>query len=331
MFKTQSYSELEKIILPEKPINIFVWGESGIGKTSAIIDIAEKLGIPIVRINMSFNTDYEDLLGGVRIKDGATFYEPGPVVDMMQRGGILLLDECDSSDLRVLFEMHGVLERKPVYVKKWGKVVEPHKNFRVIATGNTNGEGDTTGNYGGTTPLNKAFMDRFDAYVNFQSPSREEMTQIIMSHEHCPHRVVAEIISHFYEKIYESIRSGGSDLQHLSARKMLHLASMFNTLVPSDKDIYKKPQQVNDVLCEALYYTFGNLDVGVIDGIKATWNINFDELEDLFEEFLDEDEKTVDTTLFGQFMRATNDNTGNAIVWPTYRKSIFKGIANKSN
>lgn len=331
MYKTKSYFAVEKILKPESPINIFVWGESGIGKTSSIIDIAQRLDIPYVRVNMSFNTEYEDLLGSVRIAGGETFFEPGPVIEMMEAGGILILDECDSADLRVLFELHAVLERKPVYVKKLGKTITPHKNFRVIATGNTNGAGDVSGDYGGTTPMNRAFMDRFDAYIEYESPSREEMAAIISLTFPSVKKVVAEIVSYFYDKIYDAIKAGSLDINHLSARKMLHLTSMYmNLAVDKSDEIYKKPSEVNEILCEALYYAFGNMESAVIDAIKATWEMTFDELEELFDEFLDEGEREADNSLFGAFMSATSDSAGNPMVWPAYRKSVFKTIANKN-
>ena len=178
--KTKNYKNLFDLINPQIPVNIFIGGSSGIGKSSTIIAIAEEQERHIYRVNLSNATDVDDLVGGLRLKDDSTYFEYGPCVKAMQvENGILLLDEVDTANPGLLMELHPILERKGVLIKKTGEYITPSKGFQVIATGNTKGHGDSSGKYVGTRPLNAAFLDRFGIFYDFVVPTNAEIKKLL--------------------------------------------------------------------------------------------------------------------------------------------------------
>ena len=160
-FPTKSYKHLKKRMNAEHPVNVFVWGETGVGKSAAAIHIAKSQGRNAIRVSLSKFSDADDLFGGMRITNGSTYFEQGPALIAMQLGAVLILDEVDSADPQLLTDLHPLLERRGYLVKKMKKMVYPAPGFCVVGTANTKGRGDLTGKYIGTGALNRAFLDRF--------------------------------------------------------------------------------------------------------------------------------------------------------------------------
>ena len=139
---------------------IFVTGLSGNGKTLMIEQVCSKLNKELIRVNITIETDEDDLLGGFRLVSGETKFVPGPVIEAMERGCTLLLDECDLGSNKLLC-LQPVLEGKGVYLKKINKWITPKEGFNVMATANTKGKGSEDGRFIGTNILNEAFLERF--------------------------------------------------------------------------------------------------------------------------------------------------------------------------
>ena len=114
----------------------------------------------MIRVNISIETDEDDLIGGFRLVDGNTVWHNGPVVEALERGAVLLLDEIDLASNKILC-LQSILEGKGVFLKKIGKYVKPAKGFTVVATANTKGKGSEDGRFVGTNVLNEAFLERF--------------------------------------------------------------------------------------------------------------------------------------------------------------------------
>jgi len=114
----------------------------------------------LIRVNITIETDEDDLLGGFRLINGETKFVPGPVIQAMERGCTLLLDECDLGSNKLL-ALQPVLEGKGVFLKKINKWITPKAGFNVIATANTKGKGSDDGRFVGTNILNEAFLERF--------------------------------------------------------------------------------------------------------------------------------------------------------------------------
>jgi len=154
------FATLNKVVKSGMFYPVFVTGLSGNGKTLMVEEIHAKLGKELIRVNITIETDEDDLLGGFRLVNGETKFMPGPVIEAMERGCTLLLDECDLGSNKLL-ALQPVLEGKGVYLKKVNKWVIPKDGFNVIATANTKGKGSEDGRFIGTNILNEAFLERF--------------------------------------------------------------------------------------------------------------------------------------------------------------------------
>jgi MoxR-like ATPase len=155
-----NFSKLEKVVKSGLFYPIFVTGLSGNGKTLMIEQVHAKLKKELIRVNITIETDEDDLLGGFRLISGETRFVPGPVIEAMERGCTLLLDEVDLGSNKLL-ALQPVLEGNGVYLKKVNKWIKPAKGFNVMATANTKGQGSDSGMFIGANILNEAFLERF--------------------------------------------------------------------------------------------------------------------------------------------------------------------------
>ena len=154
------FSTIEKIVKSGLFYPIFVTGLSGNGKTLMIEQVHAKMKKELIRVNITIETDEDDLLGGFRLVNGETKFVPGPVIEAMERGCTLLLDECDLGSNKLL-ALQPVLEGKGVFLKKVNKWIVPKEGFNIMATANTKGKGSEDGRFIGTNILNEAFLERF--------------------------------------------------------------------------------------------------------------------------------------------------------------------------
>jgi len=145
-----------------------------------IEQVCAKLKREYVRIQITPETDEDDLLGGWALVDNATVFREGPVIKAMRAGSILLIDEIDRGSNRIM-ALQGVLEGKPVLLKKTGETIKPAKGFNIIATGNTQGRGSDDGRYSAATIIDDAFLERFVIAINQDHPSKSVETKILVS------------------------------------------------------------------------------------------------------------------------------------------------------
>ena len=154
------FADVKKIIQSKLFYPTFITGLSGNGKTFSVEQACAQLNRELIRVNITIETDEDDLIGGFRLVDGNTVWHNGPVVEALQRGAILLLDEIDLASNKILC-LQPVLEGKGLFLKKIGKFVQPKAGFNVVATANTKGKGSDDGRFIGTNVLNEAFLERF--------------------------------------------------------------------------------------------------------------------------------------------------------------------------
>ena len=173
------FKNVEKVIRSNFFAPIFLTGMSGNGKTTMIEQACAKAKRECFRVNITTETDEDDLIGGFRLVSGETKFVYGPVVEAMQRGSVLLLDEIDLASSKIMC-LQPVLEGKGVFVKKTGEWISPKQGFTVIATANTKGKGDSDGRYIGTNILNEAFLDRFDWTMEQQYAPRKTEKKILL-------------------------------------------------------------------------------------------------------------------------------------------------------
>ena len=170
--KFGNFGDIKKIIQSNLFYPTFITGLSGNGKTFSVEQACAQLGRELIRVNITIETDEDDLIGGFRLVDGNTAWHNGPVIEALERGAVLLLDEIDLASNKILC-LQSILEGKGVFLKKIGKWVKPAAGFNVIATANTKGKGSDDGRFIGTNVLNEAFLERFPAvsYTHLTLPT----------------------------------------------------------------------------------------------------------------------------------------------------------------
>ena len=168
------FKDVKTIVKSKVFYPVFITGLSGNGKTHAVEQACAQTGRDLIRVNVTIETDSDDLLGGFRLVNGETVWHNGPVVEAMERGAVLLLDEVDLSSNKIMC-LQSVLEGKGVYLKKINRWVQPANGFTVIATANTRGKGDDSGQFIGANVLNEAFLERFAVTLaqDYPTPATE--------------------------------------------------------------------------------------------------------------------------------------------------------------
>ena len=172
------HKDIVKILKSELFYPIFVTGLSGNGKTFGVEQACAETKRELVRVNITIETDEDDLLGGFRLENGETVFHKGPVVEALERGAVLLLDEVDLASSKILC-LQPILEGKGVFLKKINEWVHPTDGFTIIATANTKGKGSESGAFVGTNVLNEAFIDRFAITLEQAYPPVTTETKII--------------------------------------------------------------------------------------------------------------------------------------------------------
>ena len=232
------FADLKKVIQSKLFYPTFITGLSGNGKTFSVEQACAQLGRELIRVNITIETDEDDLIGGFRLVDGATVWHNGPVVEALERGAVLLLDEVDLASNKILC-LQSILEGKGVFLKKIGRYVRPSSGFNIIATANTKGKGSDDGRFIGTNVLNEAFLERFPVTFeqDYPSPSSEEKILLnvaetigVQDKDFCKRLVDwADIIRKtFYDGGVEEI---------ISTRRLVHILRAYSIFSNKEKAI----------------------------------------------------------------------------------------------
>jgi MoxR-like ATPase len=243
--------------------------------------IAKEIGLECYRVNMSYATDVDDMLGGLRLKNDATVFEDGPVIRAMRMGAILLLDEIDTAQANILMELHPIAEGKGVLIKKTGEYVQPHPNFRIIATGNSKGRGDLTGKYTGVRPLNHAFLDRFAIYYDFITPTSAEMIKIIEGQSRITKTktdIIKQLAS-FYTHIQDCLEKEAIS-DGISIRRIVDIANVVELM--GIEKVHEKRMKL------ALKHTFAFYDQEMQEALTQMWDNILPEINTTFTDLAEE-------------------------------------------
>ena len=223
-----NFSLIEKVVKSGMFYPIFITGLSGNGKTLMVEQVCSKLNKELIRVNITIETDEDDLLGGFRLVNGETKFVPGPVIEAMERGCTLLLDECDLGSNKLL-ALQPVLEGKGVYLKKINKWVTPKEGFNVMATANTKGKGSDDGRFIGTNILNEAFLERFAVTMEQPYASVATETKIVkgaMKKYGAEDAEFAKNLVTWADVIRKTFYDGGVD-EVISTRRLDHIVKAF--------------------------------------------------------------------------------------------------------
>ena len=260
-----NFSKIEKVVKSGLFYPIFVTGLSGNGKTLMIEQVHAKMKKELIRVNITIETDEDDLLGGFRLVNGETKFVPGPVIEAMERGCTLLLDECDLGSNKLL-ALQPVLEGKGVFLKKINKWIVPKDGFNVMATANTKGKGSEDGRFIGTNILNEAFLERFA--ITMEQPYATAATEkkIVVNSMKKYGKVDEDFATNLItwaEVIRKTFYDGGVD-EVISTRRLDHIVKAYAIFGDKMEAIELCVARFDDDTKESFLDLYTKIDAGVI-------------------------------------------------------------------
>ncbi len=223
-----NFTDVKRIIKSGIFYPIFITGLSGNGKTMGVEQACAQLNRELIRVNITVETDEDDLIGGFRLVDGNTVWHNGPVLEAIQRGAVLLLDEIDLASNKILC-LQSILEGNGVFLKKTGQQITPAAGFTVVATANTKGKGSEDGRFVGTNVLNEAFLERFPLTFEQDYPSvniEKKMLNNYCSELNCCDEEYIENLANWADIIRKTFKDGGVD-EVISTRRLVHIIRAF--------------------------------------------------------------------------------------------------------
>src|SRR6056300_461732 len=233
-----AFTDIVKIVKSNMFYPTYISGLSGNGKTFMVEQACAKVGKEFIRVQINPETDEDDLLGGFRLINGETVFSKGPVLKAMENGAILLLDEIDRATNKIMC-LQGILEGKPVLVKKTGEVIEPADGFNVIATANTKGKGSEDGRFTAASIIDDAFLERFTISVDQQFPGMGVEKKIVLKHMEkfgATDDDFADKLVIWADIIRKTFYDDGVD-EVISTRKLCHIVQTFSIFNKRDKAI----------------------------------------------------------------------------------------------
>jgi len=270
--KFGNFGDIKKIVDSRLFYPTFITGLSGNGKTFSVEQACAQLGRELIRVNITIETDEDDLIGGFRLVDGATVWHNGPVVEALQRGAILLLDEIDLASNKILC-LQSILEGKGVFLKKIGKFVTPAEGFQIFATANTKGKGSDDGRFIGTNVLNEAFLERFPVTFEQEYPSPATENKILS-------KVGAELgladtdfykrLSDWADIIRKTFYDGGIE-EIISTRRLVHIIRAYSIFQDKAKAIQVCVNRFDDETKQAFLELYDKVDADFqlpVDGVQ---------------------------------------------------------------
>tara|TARA_Y100001938_G_C8045972_1_gene408911 strand:+ start:324 stop:1421 length:1098 start_codon:yes stop_codon:yes gene_type:complete len=236
--KFGSFADIKTILKTKQFYPSFITGLSGNGKTFSVEQACAQLNRELIRVNITIETDEDDLIGGFRLIDGNTVWHNGPVIEALERGAVLLLDEIDLASNKILC-LQPVLEGKGIFLKKIGKFVKPSPGFTVVATANTKGKGSEDGRFIGTNILNEAFLERFPVTFeqDYPSPSIEtKILQKVASTIGVEDNDFCKKLVDWGDIIRKTFYDGGID-EIISTRRLIHIIRAYSIFKDKMKSI----------------------------------------------------------------------------------------------
>ena len=223
------FADVKNVIKSKQFYPVFITGLSGNGKTFSVEQACAQLGRELIRVNITIETDEDDLIGGFRLVNGETVWHNGPVIEALERGAILLLDEIDLASNKILC-LQSILEGTGVFLKKIGRFVRPTAGFNVIATANTKGRGSDDGRFIGTNVLNEAFLERFP--VTFEQSYPAVKTEEKLLHLHAASvnvdddKFIKKLVD-WADIIRKTFYDGGIE-EIISTRRLVHIIRAYS-------------------------------------------------------------------------------------------------------
>ena len=259
-----NFGDVKNVITSKKFYPVFITGLSGNGKTLAVTQACAVAKREMIRVNITIETDEDDLLGGYRLRNGETVWQNGPVIEAMERGAVLLLDEIDLASNKIMC-LQPILEGSGIYVKKINKFVQPKLGFNVIATANTKGQGSDDGKFIGTNVLNEAFLERFPITFEQQYPAAKTEQKIVAtklkSAGKSDEKFATNLVT-WADVIRKTYKDGGVD-EIISTRRLVHIAEAYSIFKNKMKAIEVCTNRFDDDTKTSFVDLYTKVDAGV--------------------------------------------------------------------
>jgi len=259
--KFGNFTDIKKIIQSRLFYPTFITGLSGNGKTFSVEQACAQLGRELIRVNITIETDEDDLIGGFRLVDGNTAWHNGPVIEALERGAILLLDEIDLASNKILC-LQSILEGKGVFLKKIGRWVKPAAGFNVIATANTKGKGSDDGRFIGTNVLNEAFLERFPVTFeqSYPAPATEQkILEGVALDLGVEDRDFCKRLVDWGDIIRKTFYDGGIE-EIISTRRLVHIIRAYSIFQDKAKAIQVCVNRFDDETKQAFVELYDKVD-----------------------------------------------------------------------
>lgn len=219
-----NFKMVERVIASGMFYPTFITGLSGNGKTYMVEQACAKSKREVIRVNLTEETDEDDLIGGFRLVNGETKFFKGPVIKAMERGAVLLLDEIDLVTPGKVMCLQSIMEGSGYFIKKTGEYIAPNDGFTVVATANTKGKGSDDGQFMGTNVLNEAFLERFPVTFEQEYPSIAIEKKILRKHISDDH-FIGKLVD-WADIIRKTYLDGGVE-EIISTRRLVHIVKAY--------------------------------------------------------------------------------------------------------
>jgi len=291
-----NFADVKNVITSKRFYPIFITGLSGNGKTLAVTQACAVAKREMIRVNITIETDEDDLLGGYRLRNGETVWQNGPVIEAMERGAVLLLDEIDLASNKIMC-LQPILEGSGIYVKKINKFVKPKFGFNVLATANTKGQGSDDGKFIGTNVLNEAFLERFPITFEQEYPAAKTEQKIIAtklkSAGKADEKFATNLVT-WADVIRKTYKDGGVD-EIISTRRLVHIAEAYSIFKSKMKAIEVCTNRFDNDTKTSFVDLYTKVDAGVSADQILQDKKDAEEAEILSEKNSDDSEEDKDT------------------------------------
>ena len=263
--KFGNFNDIKKIIQSRLFYPTFITGLSGNGKTLSVEQACSQLKRELIRVNITVETDEDDLIGGFRLVNGETAWHNGPVIEALERGAILLLDEIDLASNKILC-LQSVLEGKGVFLKKIGRFVKPTAGFNVIATANTKGKGSEDGRFIGTNVLNEAFLERFPVTFEQSYPApvtEQKILEGVALDLGVEDRDFCKRLVDWADVIRKTFYDGGIE-EIISTRRLVHIIRAYSIFGDKAKAIQVCINRFDDETKTAFLELYDKIDADFV-------------------------------------------------------------------
>ena len=258
------FKDVKGIIKSKIFFPVFVTGLSGNGKTLMVEQVCAQLKRELFRVNITIETDEDDLMGGHTLQGGDIMFREGPVIKAMRKGAVLLLDEVDLGSNKLMC-LQSVLEGKGYLIKKTGEWVTPAPGFTILATANTKGQGSDDGKFIGTQIMNEAMLERFAITMQQEYPPVKTEKSILSKEM----ELTGAVDEDFVEKLVDwadiirkSYYEGAID-DVVTTRRLVHIVNAFRMFGDKIKSITMCISRFDEETRLSILDLYTKIDAGV--------------------------------------------------------------------